>query len=956
LRWFSRREEKARPAGSLLGWLFAGLPILLVVGLCAGLVGGGLGTYVRFSDRLPKVPDLRHYKPKTVSTFYAQDGTVIGVFYKEKRFPVPLSSLPKHVIEAFLAAEDARFFSHTGVDLPGIARAALKNLRAGNFAQGGSTITQQVTRNFILSREKRLSRKIQEAILSSRLEKTLSKEQILEIYLNEIYLGKGCYGVESAARTYFDKNAADLTVAEAAMLAGFVSNPSRFSNPRYMAAALKRKEYVLDNMLKYDFLSEADYRTASHETLQFREHQSTPYDRVPYFTEAVRQYIIQKYGENRLYNEGLQVWTTCDLTLQDKASESLANGIEAWEKRQHRPTGLLRKLKVSEAKEFLKITRKDTFHVGDVVRAMVTETHAPPKKKGKRNETTSRDCTIALAGNVQVRMNIRSAVPYRPRDLLEFRVVSIEDGLPVLEHLTVPPIQGAVVCIENKTGYVKALVGGVDFERSRFNRAVQGLRQPGSAFKPIVYAAALEWGDYSPNTLILDEPIAVVTDPRRSEWIPANADGQFRGLMTLGDALAQSRNVAAIKLLMDVGVEPAVNMARRMGIRSRLEKNLSLCLGTSEVTPLNLTAAYTVFPNMGVRVEPVLITKVMDRFGNVLEDNTLPDVDLSALAVQTPSPGRAEVSEDTESQLPEESSGREHHDTAAISAGQQPLGESEASLHPNVEALLTGSLAHQAVSSRGRPQRVLSPASAYLMVSMLHKTCVNGTAAAVNRLKRNDLAGKTGTTDDSSDAWFVGFNPTYTTGVWVGYDTKVSLGRREHGATAALPVWMSFMKEALANDPCIGYEPPEGIVFTSGVDASGRKNLGSLLAADPDRLISFDTKPVCPIDSAFTFASGPAHPSSIMPMMAMAGIAAPQYQTVRILSRTGQDMGVGYYIPDEKGVMTLRRDWSGVAASPTNDAGATEPQRTNPAVPRPPDQQGIAQRLADYFRQLGWYR
>jgi penicillin-binding protein 1A len=956
VRWFSKRGEKTHPIGSLFGWLFAGLPVLCVVGLAAGTIGGCLGAYVRFSDNLPRVPDLRNYKPKTVSTFFAEDGTVIGVFYKEKRFPVPLGSLPKHVVEAFLAAEDARFFSHTGVDVLGVARAFLKNLKSGYFSQGGSTITQQVTKNFVLSREKRLSRKIKEAILSFRLEKTLSKEEILEIYLNEIYLGRGCYGVESAARTYFDKNASDLTVAEAAMLAGFVSNPSKFSNPRNLDASLKRREYVLENMVRYGFLSGTDYRTAVNEAPQFCEPHSTPYDRVPYFTEAVRQHIIQKYGEDRLYNEGLQVWTTCDIPLQDKASESLAQGIQAWEKRQNRPAGLIRSLKASEAKEFLKIPRKAPYRVGDVVRAMVVETHPAPKQKGKRTDTSFRDCTLSLPGNVQVRMAIRSVVPYRQRQLLEFRVVDVRDGLPVLEHQSVPPIQGAVVCVENKTGYVRALVGGLDFERSSFNRAVQAYRQPGSAFKPLVYAAALEWGDYSPNTLIVDEPIAVLTDPRRGEWIPSNADAQYRGLMTIGDALAQSRNVAAVKVLMDVGVEPAIRMARRMGIRSRLEKNLSLCLGTSEVTPLNLTAAYTIFPNMGVRVEPVLIKKVLDRFGNVLEENTVPDVELGLRAVQAASPDSGVLPGDDLSQATDPDTGSGNPQPPLTGSGYRHAGEGPSPLHPGVESLLSGPPARPATAVRSRPQRVLSPSTAYLMVSMMHKACVNGTAASVSRLKRHDLAGKTGTTDDSSDAWFVGFNPTYTTGVWVGYDTKVSLGRQEHGATAALPVWMDFMKAALANDLCVGYEPPEGIAFADQTWGAARRDLGSLLASAPDRIFSFDTKPVCPVDSAFILASAGTNPLTVMPAMAWADNRGLRYPSVRILSRTGQDLGVGYYMPDEKGVMTLHRDWAAGTVPRPGSETVGEFARISPPAPQSPGPQGIAQYMADYLRQLGWHQ
>ena len=906
----------------------AGFPVLFLVALLSALSGAGLGFYLVFSADLPKIPDLRAYRPKTVSTFYAEDGTVIGVFYKEKRFPIRLSSLPPHVTNAFLAAEDARFFSHQGVDFSGTARALLKNIKAGNFAQGGSTITQQVTRNIILSKEKRLSRKIREAILAFRVERTFSKKEILELYLNEIYLGKGSYGVEAAARAYFGKSAPELTIAEAAMLAGFVSNPSKYAPARNIEACLKRREYVLTAMIRGGFITNDQYEQSAKEEPKFRENLPTPYHRAPYFTEAARQYIITKYGASKLYNEGLRVWTTCDVSLQDKAQEALLKGAFSWENRQGRPTGLVRRLKPSEAREFLKSRPKDSYQAGDVVQAVVITNHASEKRKGKqkdkkdkdKKQSALQDLTLAFAGDLRFRMELHSAIPYRSNDLLEFRVAEVNRENLRLESQSLPPIEGAVVSIENSTGYVRALVGGLDFERSSFNRAVQAMRQPGSAFKPLLYAAALEWSDYSPHTLIVDEPIAVVMDPTKPVWVPKNSDGQYLGPVTLRQALAQSRNIAAVKLMMDVGPENAVRMARKMGIDTPLDKNLSLSLGTSEVTPLELTSAYTIFPNMGMKIHPVLIKRVEDRFGNILEDNSMEPLDVAA-HLKDESKSNSETASGNlkkESDTYQSEAGSSYPDSEFTRKIRNlDTKDRPSDLNSGIESLLSSTFPTRWIARRASMERALSPSTAYLMLSMLRETCVSGTAASVSRMKRKDLAGKTGTTDDCTDAWFVGFNSKYTTGVWLGYDTKTSLGKHEYGGAAALPVWVTFMTEALANERPKGYPPPPGIVFAGDGAAPGNIRQENLLEASPDFGRRAETKQMCPVDAEFVTAS--FHPFSFMEQFSRTNFGyEPFYGGMRLLSPKGEPLDQAYNAPDGWDGSALNR---GSLPRPDNNAG-----------------------------------
>ncbi len=509
----------------------------------------------------------------------------------------------------------------------------------------------------------------------------------------------------------------------------------------------------------------------------------------------------------------------------------------------------------------------------------------------------STDYVVALRGSLKFGMKLSTGSEYRINDLLEFHVVEDDGKNLALKQITSPPIQGALVCIENRNGYVRALVGGLDFETSSFNRATQAKRQPGSAFKPVVYSAALEWAGYSPNTLVVDEPIAVVIDQREPEWVPANSDGGFIGATNLTNALALSRNVVAIKLLMDVGLETTINAARNMGIKSPLGHNLSLGLGSSEVTPLELTSAYTVFPNMGKLISPVMIKKVMDRFGNVLEDNTQLLVNTDEEAVPSPAWMSAYTGQHNEQPHDFE----EDRDEADDSKNKPVDRKTEIGNHSpglKLESVLTQSFPNLKGPDVRVIERAVSPQTAFLMVQMLTQTCVSGTASNVRKLQRNDLAGKTGTTDDCADAWFIGFNPTYTTGVWIGFDSKLSLGKREYGGVAALPVWMDFMGELLKGAPSEQYVPPPGLAYPENGERYHSYGYNSTRTG-PDFDPSFGAKTFCPVDAPHFMYSGDMNSMQQWPP----GYAETyMYQGgIRVLSPTGQTLGYASTLRDERG-------------------------------------------------------
>ncbi|HEY6571836.1 MAG TPA: PBP1A family penicillin-binding protein [Candidatus Eisenbacteria bacterium] len=625
---------------------------VLVVLLC-GTVGVGVGVANWLQKDLPSPASLQTIAPPVKTIVYDIKGKMVHEFYKENRNIIPLRQIPKTMVDAILSIEDRRFYSHWGIDPIRLLGALANDIAAGRAEQGGSTITQQLARNLFLTHEKTFTRKIKEAVLAVRIEQTYTKDEILEMYLNQIYFGEGAYGLDAAAKVFFGKQVGDLTLPECALIAGLPRNPRDYSPRREPERALKRRNLVLASMLDNKRISRAQYEAASEAPLGVTK---TRYDarQAPYFMEMVRQYLDERYGSNQLYEGGMRVYTTIDIDLQHAAEEALERRIQALEVRnQYKKT-----------------------------RATIV---AEAAKSGSKER-------------------------------------------PQTEYL-----QGAAVMIDPKTGHILALVGGRDFNESNFNRAVQAARQPGSAFKPFIYAAAMDNG-YTPTEMILDTPVSFRAG-NGLEWAPQNYDHKFRGPVTLRQALAQSLNVPAAKLLQKLGTPVVSSYARRLGIRSRLVGDLSLSLGTSEVNLLELTSAYGVFANQGVRTAPVFVLKVEDKNGKVLEQ------------------------------------------------------------------------------SRVAAEEALSPETALTMTSMLVSVMENGTAASSRALGLNvPAAGKTGTTDDYTDAWFIGYTPDLAAGVWVGFDRKRKIGPNMTGAAAALPIWVDMVAAATKGKPPVEFSVPSGVV------------------------------------------------------------------------------------------------------------------------------------------------
>lgn len=802
--------------------VFIIIPLFILIEAPIFLAGGMLGAYVVYSRNLPKVPELKRYQPRTVSTFYADDGTVIGIFYKQKRFVKELEQMPDHVIKAFLAAEDARFYEHKGISYMGLVRAAIANTRM--FAKkflgdsdtgglvGGSTITMQMTRNFLLTRERKVSRKIRELILAPRLEEAWGKRQILHIFLNEIYLGDGCYGVEAAARNYFDKPVEHLTVAEGALIAGMIAAPNRFNPFKSEEQAQRRKKVVLDTMRKYGFITEEQFEKALYQKLVFRKEVRRPFDLAPDFTEVVRRYVQDKYGADELYNQGLKVFTTCRLDYQQAAVEAVKKGLAEIRSRQ-KHAAVVRSVAPDQIDEVLEKRPTPSLSEGKLYQGIVVKVI----QSGKQ---TLLNLAFSKKLRGRVILNKRTKA-YRVGHVLAVRFERWVDEAAQFRLDNESVLQAALVAIENRTGYVRALIGGSTGERFKFNRATQAQRQPGSAFKPLIYAAAVERKSYSPATIIVDEPIEVELQYDDELWEPKNASGDFLGPISLRRALELSRNICTIKLLMDVGFDPVIELARKMGIRSDLGRNLSLSLGTSEVSPLELTSAYTTFPNGGIHVEPVFIKRIEDRFGNVLEDNT-------------------QIPVLSESQIPRPTARKEFKELLNWTSPQEEFDDPQREI---TEETVTDEIAPAPDEARSKVlsvpdapdfeikprtvRAVMSPQTAYIMTDLLMGGVRSGTGAAVRKyLKRKDLAGKTGTTNHAKDAWFIGFNPEFTAGVWVGYDEKRPLGRKEYGSRAALPIWGYFMQKVLEKRPQKEFPVPPEINFTEMITVTGNKQDG----------------------------------------------------------------------------------------------------------------------------------
>ena len=764
--------KKPSPQGrdhkrSTLRWfVFALFSVFVSIFLVGAIVV--FAFYVQIDQSLPSVESLKNYHPPLVTSVYSADRKLIAEFFVQRRYLVSLNELPPNVIKAFIAAEDARFYEHGGVDMVGIFRAALRDLEAGQIVQGGSTITQQVVKSLLLTPQRTFSRKIKEAILAHRIDNYLSKNEILYIYLNQIYLGSGAYGVEAAARTYFDQHASELDLAQAALLAGLPRAPNRFSPASHLDEARKRQRYVLQRMVDANLITYEEARKALAEQLHLVD---KPARFAPatmdYFTEEVRRQAEARFGREMLYKEGLTIDTTLDSGAQHIAQTALDLGLSVIDRRHRKYRGLHVYVPAGDWPNTIKILTQSNgkLEKGKMVAGLITGFNS-------RSRTISADLGVGKAlipesGWQWVHLPTRQAERvFRPGNVLRLRLNGTQEDVWAANVEQDPGLQGAIMCMSPETGRVICMVGGRNYKTSQFNRCTQAQRQPGSSFKPIIYAAALDKG-YTEASVLMDTPITFYDHSARGSWTPENFDRRFLGPILLRNALIHSRNVPTVKLLKSIGINYAVNFARQLGINTPLTHSLSLGLGASEVTLNEMLSAYSTFPGLGQRVEPFLIEKVYDRFGNVIEQ-------------------------------------------------------------------------HQV-----KREQVLSAKTAYLVTDILQGVVRQGTGTAARALNR-PCAGKTGTTNDFNDAWFLGYTPSVLTGVWVGYDDHTSMGRGEEGAHAACPIWVDFMKQYLQDKPVETFTVPEGIIFArlnGGGAVAGSDDSGGAYAAFAEKVPAHGSNP-----------------------------------------------------------------------------------------------------------------
>lgn len=739
------------------------LLILTLVGVLVGAAGLTAG-YFYVESTLPRVETLADYKPPIITRVFSDDGQAIAEFSRERRIVVPVDRLPKQLINAFIAAEDSNFFSHQGVDLSSILRAAIKNLMAGGIVQGGSTITQQVAKSLLLTPEKKFSRKFKEAILAYRMEKTLSKDDILYLYLNQIYLGHGAYGVQAAAEGYYDKDTQQLSLAECAMLAGLPQAPSRYSPYANFGRAKERQKYVLGRMVAEGMISPQQAEAAKAEEITIHPRVNTRIADAGYFTEQVRRYLEETYGTERLYQGGLEVRTTMNVAMQEAAQQAIQENLRNLDKRRvYR--GPERVLKPEEVEAYLAsqqaIYDKKPLRPGSFVEGVLTgKTDKTLLVRVGRIPGEIELSQAAWAGNLKVVAAGETAGKGKANSMnLPLGSVLVlkldqrrDDGSLLLSLEQTPEVQGALVGLDPQTGQVKAMVGGYDFAKSQFNRALQARRLPGSAIKPLIYAAAIDKG-YTPATVILDTPVVYKGRSEKgeiTEWKPKNYEDKFFGPTTFRRALAHSQNVVTVKILEDIGVGYAADYIRKLGIESPQNRDLTLALGSSAVTPMELASAYAVFANGGVRLNPTFITRITDRDGTVLESVNPADF------------------------------------PAGVKKGQKLI--------------------------RQEPERVISPETAYLITNLMESVVQDGTGKRALELGR-PVAGKTGTTNELKDAWFAGFVPQLVAVTWVGYDQERSMGHGETGGRAALPGWLGFMQRAVKNLEPQAFKVPDTIEF-----------------------------------------------------------------------------------------------------------------------------------------------
>ncbi|MCK5539695.1 MAG: PBP1A family penicillin-binding protein [Deltaproteobacteria bacterium] len=755
------------------------IKIFFLLSLFGTLIGVGsvVALFYYYARDLPKITSLKDYHPYTMTEVFARDGELIGRFGIEKRKVVPIEEIPELMKKAFIASEDSRFYEHQGLDFLGITRAMIKNIEARRIVQGGSTITQQVTKALLLTPERKYKRKIKEAILAYRIEKYLSKDEILFIYLNQIYLGHGMYGVEMASQRYFGKKARDLNLAEISIIAGMPKAPTNLSPITFPKRSAARQRYVLGQMLEQKFITREQQREALLAKVVLVS-RADPMAKTPYYTEHVRRYLEKKYGYDQLYKEGLQVYTGVDVAWQQAAQVGIDKELRELAKRRGFRGPYQRLTRVGERDKFIAKLKDERLELdnaglvkGRYSKALVLEVDDGEKivkldLGGQPALLALKDMAWAWRPKADGTRHSRAKIK-KPSSALEVgdvvlvRIKQVSGEVVPEIKVTLeeePEAEAALFALEPKSGLVRAMVGGLDFKTSEFNRAIQSRRSPGSAFKPIIYAAGLDNG-LTPASIFLDSPIIFkdVGDDWSSSWKPRNYEQKFYGPTTVRQALIHSRNLVTIKMLHHIGIKKVINYAGKLGITSNLNADLTLALGSSGVSLMELTTAYGVFANQGRLIKPIFVKRVEDRHGEVLEES-------ERVAV---------VGLELTSLMPPDS------------------------------------------------KSVISPQTAYLMTSMLVDVVKRGTGRRAARALKRPLAGKTGTTNDYNDAWFMGYAPQLVAGVWVGFDDLKTLGRHETGSRTACPIWVNFMKVALAKMPPENFAVPAGIVFANIDEKTG---------------------------------------------------------------------------------------------------------------------------------------
>lgn len=724
----------------------AGLALLFVA---AALAGTGSGVLFAYSDDLPAISALDAYQPDTITRVLGKDGTVVGEFATERRVVLRYDEIPPVMRQAVLSAEDSGFFDHFGFSLTGLVRAVFKNVVQMRKAGGASTLTQQLARKLFLTDEKTWERKVKELLLSVQIEKRYTKEEIFTLYCNQMYFGHGAYGVEAAAQLYFGKPVKDLAVEEAAMIAGILQGNARQSPYVNMNAALRRRNYTLDRMASEGYLVAADASAAKARPIVTRGDPARESSFAPYYLEEVRKHLEARYGAQQLYESGLTVTTPLDARLQRIATHALDVGLRRVDKRR---TGFRRaQVKAVARGDAITTYRHDRWHrpmaVGDIVPAIVERVDAAGVAPGQATLRIGTLHAELTKESFQWTRRTHASQVVAVGDLVDVELLTVDGAAntATVRLEQTPLLEGAVVALENRTGHVLAMVGGYSFQRSKFNRATQALRQIGSTFKPILYTAAIDRG-LTPATVLVDEPHSFDAGAGQPPYTPRNYDGKFDGPLTLRTALERSRNIPAVLVMEMLGPAQVAPYATRFGLPGELPPYLSSALGAGESTLLALASAYSAFPNHGVRMEPAQVLSVTDREGVVLEEQT--PVARDALRADT----------------------------------------------------------------------------AYVMTSLLRGVVQRGTAASANGLNW-PLAGKTGTVNDYTDAWFMGFDPEITLGVWLGYDEKKPIGNGETGTTAALPIWIDIMRaylEGRDREHPPTFEPPGNIVFVPVDRATGQ--------------------------------------------------------------------------------------------------------------------------------------